>query len=101
MAADMKAVLAQSQNMDLAEQAQLFNTAVTLWTQAMNQCEGRAKDRAQRNLPTPASAQAVNPAPTSTEFSAGTTRFSGQFVRDAGATTYSGTGKIVWAQGDV
>ncbi len=50
MAADMKAVLAQSQNMDLAEQAPLFNAAVTLWSQAMNQCEGRAKDRAQRNL---------------------------------------------------
>jgi hypothetical protein len=50
MAADMKAVLAQSQNMALAEQAQLFNAAVALWSQAMNQCEGRAKDRAQRNL---------------------------------------------------
>lgn len=35
------------------------------------------------------------------EFSADTTRFSGQFVRDANAATYSGTGKVVWASGDV
>lgn len=50
MAADMKAVLAQSQNMDLVEQTQLFNATVTLWSQVMNQCEGHTKDRAQRNL---------------------------------------------------
>jgi hypothetical protein len=50
MAADLKAVLAQSQKADLAEQAQLVDAAVSLWSQALNQCEGRAKERAQRNL---------------------------------------------------
>lgn len=50
MAADMKAVTARSQNLALAEQALLFEAAVDLWSQAMRQCEGRAKDRAQRNL---------------------------------------------------
>ena len=50
MAADMKAVLAQSQQVDLAEQARLYDAAVALWSQALSQCEGRAKDRAQRNL---------------------------------------------------
>lgn len=32
---------------------------------------------------------------------AGGTRFVGQFVRDAEATTVSGTGKVTWATGDV
>ena len=32
---------------------------------------------------------------------AGSTRFVGQFVRDAEATTVSGTGKVTWATGDV
>lgn len=50
MAADMKAVLAQSQKADLAEQAELVDAAVSLWSQALNQCEGRSKERAQRNL---------------------------------------------------
>lgn len=50
MAADMKAVTARSQKLALAEQAPLFEAAVSLWSQAMMQCEGRAKDRAQRNL---------------------------------------------------
>ena len=50
MLADMKAVTAQSQKHDLSEQARLFDASVALWTQAVAQCEGRAKDRAQRNL---------------------------------------------------
>jgi hypothetical protein len=50
IAADMKAVTAQSQKRELAEQAQLYGEAASLWTQAAAQCEGRAKDRAQRNL---------------------------------------------------
>ena len=50
MLADMKAVTAQSQKRDVAEQARLFDESVALWTQAVAQCEGRAKDRAQRNL---------------------------------------------------
>lgn len=50
MAADMKAMVAQSQKADLAEQAQLVDAAVSLWSQALSQCEGRSKERAQRNL---------------------------------------------------
>ena len=50
MAADMKAVTAQSQKIELPEQARLFEGAEALWMQAVAQCEGRAKDRAQRNL---------------------------------------------------
>jgi hypothetical protein len=50
MAADMKALTAQSQKLELSEQARLFEESVVLWTQAGAQCEGRAKDRAQRNL---------------------------------------------------
>lgn len=50
MAADMKAVLAQSQKADLTEQAELVDAAVSLWSQALSHCEGRSKERAQRNL---------------------------------------------------
>ena len=34
------------------------------------------------------------------DFNSGTTRFSGKFVQDPGALTYSGTGKIDWPDGD-
>jgi hypothetical protein len=50
MAADMKAVTAQSQKAELAEQDRLFEVSVAGWTQALAQCDGRAKERAQRNL---------------------------------------------------
>ena len=50
MAADMKAVTAQAQKAELAEQDRLFEAAVAAWTQALAPCEGRAKERAQRNL---------------------------------------------------
>jgi hypothetical protein len=49
MANDMKAVHAQSQSVDLADQLKLLEEAVTLWSKASMQCEGRAKERAQRN----------------------------------------------------
>lgn len=52
MAADMKALTAQSQKLDLSQQARLFEASVALWTQTEAQCEGRAKERAQRNLAT-------------------------------------------------
>ena len=52
MAADMKALTAQSQKLELPEQARLFEESVALWTQTEAQCEGRAKERAQRNLAT-------------------------------------------------
>ena len=50
MAADMKALTAQSQKVALAEQDPLFEAAVAGWAQALAQCDGRAKERAQRNL---------------------------------------------------
>jgi hypothetical protein len=49
MASDMTAVTAQSKKVDLAEQAKLFAEALTLWTQAVQQCDGRAKERAIRS----------------------------------------------------
>ena len=49
---------------------------------------------AQAQLPAQAQAQPA-------EFTTGTTRFIGRFVGDAGSDTYSGTGKLVWANGDV
>ena len=50
MAVDMQAATAQSQKRELAEQLRLYEEAVALWSQALAQCDGRAKDRAQRNL---------------------------------------------------
>ena len=50
MVADMRAVTAQSQKAELTDQDQFFEEAVSRWSQAVAQCEGRAKDRAQRNL---------------------------------------------------
>lgn len=49
MASDMAAVTAQSKKADLAEQAKLFTEAVALWSQAVQQCDGRAKERATRS----------------------------------------------------
>ena len=50
LAVDLNAVTAQSQKRPLAEQIALYSEAVSLWTQAIAQCEGRPKERAQRNL---------------------------------------------------
>ena len=41
------------------------------------------------------------PQPQPEEFAVGDMRFKGQFVRDADTPTYSGTGKLSWANGDV
>ena len=49
MAIDMAAVTAQSKKADLAEQAKLFSEAVALWSLAMQQCDGRARERAARS----------------------------------------------------
>ncbi|MGI9133564.1 MAG: MORN repeat-containing protein [Rhodoferax sp.] len=49
-ALDLKAATAQSQKRDLAEQVKWVEEAVLLWTKAVEQCEGRARERAQRNL---------------------------------------------------
>jgi hypothetical protein len=48
-------------------------------------------------LPAAAPAASVQPG----EFTAGTTRFIGKFVQDAGGATWSGEGKVIWANGDV
>ena len=50
MAADMRALTAQSLRVDVAEQSRLYTESVGLWTQAVAVCEGRAKERALRNL---------------------------------------------------
>lgn len=50
MAVDLKAAMAQAQKQPLSAQMALYSEAVTLWTKAVTLCEGRAKDRAQRNL---------------------------------------------------
>lgn len=47
---DIKAAHAQAQVVDLEEQLKLFEEAVELWSKTSNQCEGRARERAQRNL---------------------------------------------------
>lgn len=50
MAIDLKAATAQSQKRELSEQLKLVSDAVSLWSTAVERCEGRAKERAQRNL---------------------------------------------------
>ena len=50
MAADLSAVSAQAQKHPVSEQMALYTEAASLWTKAVAACEGRAKDRAQRNL---------------------------------------------------
>lgn len=50
MAVDLKAAMAQAQKQSLSAQLGLYSDAVTQWTKAVTQCEGRAKERAQRNL---------------------------------------------------
>lgn len=49
MSADLAAVKAQSQKIDLTEQASLFRDAMAFWTRAESECAGHAKERAQRN----------------------------------------------------
>jgi hypothetical protein len=49
MAMDLSAVTAQSKKAELATQVKLFNEALSYWIQAVQQCDGRAKERAQRN----------------------------------------------------
>lgn len=49
MSADLAAVKAQAQKIDLTEQARLFRDAMGFWTRAESECAGHAKERAQRN----------------------------------------------------
>ncbi len=50
MAADVKAFTAQSQKLELTDQAQIFDEAIKLWAKAVEQCSGSEKEDAQRNL---------------------------------------------------
>jgi hypothetical protein len=50
LSADLKAATAQSQNQPLQTQAKLYDEAVAQWGAAIAACDGRARDRAQRNL---------------------------------------------------
>lgn len=49
-AADLRAATALAQNKPLEEQVRLYDEALSLWTQAANTCDGRARERANRNL---------------------------------------------------
>ena len=48
--ADLRAATAQSQNQPLQELVKLHDEAVAQWGAALAACEGRARERAQRNL---------------------------------------------------
>lgn len=50
MAADLKAVAAQAQKQEAAALLPLYTASQELWTKAVEVCDGRAKERAQRNL---------------------------------------------------
>lgn len=50
MAADLKAATARSNRTEQKELVRLFDLAVAWWQQAVESCDGRPKDRAQRNL---------------------------------------------------
>lgn len=47
---DLKAATAHSQNQPLQAQVKLYDEAVALWGAAIAGCEGRARERAERNL---------------------------------------------------
>lgn len=49
-AADLRAATALAQNKPLEEQVKLYDEALDLWTKAANTCDGRARERANRNL---------------------------------------------------
>jgi hypothetical protein len=50
LSADLKAATAQSQNQPLQTQVKLYDEAVAQWGAAIAACDGRARERAQRNL---------------------------------------------------
>ncbi|HEY0957426.1 MAG TPA: hypothetical protein VGE36_21935, partial [Roseateles sp.] len=50
LSADLKAATAQSQNQPLQAQVKLHDEAVAQWGAAIATCDGRARDRALRNL---------------------------------------------------
>ena len=50
LSSDLKAATAQSQNQPLQTQVKLYDEAVAQWGAAIAACDGRARERAQRNL---------------------------------------------------
>ncbi|RTL24944.1 MAG: hypothetical protein EKK52_00340 [Burkholderiales bacterium] len=50
LSADLKAATAHSQNQALEAQVKLYDEAVAQWGSAIAGCEGRARERAERNL---------------------------------------------------
>lgn len=50
LGADLRAATAQSQNQPLQSLVQLHDEAIAQWSAALAACEGRARERAQRNL---------------------------------------------------
>lgn len=50
LSADLKAATAQSQHQPLQAQVKLYDEAVAQWGAAIAACDGRARERAQRNL---------------------------------------------------
>jgi hypothetical protein len=59
MAADLKALTAQAQKMEASALVQLHAVSEGWWSKAVEQCDGRAKDRAQRNLTESQKASAI------------------------------------------
>jgi hypothetical protein len=59
MAADLKAATAQAQKMEGSELLRLYGVSEGFWSQAVERCEGRPKDRAQRNLAESQKASAI------------------------------------------
>ena len=49
-AVDLKVALAHTQRLPLEEQGRLLDSSVAMWSQAVRVCDGRAKERAVRNL---------------------------------------------------
>lgn len=50
MSSDLRAATALTQNKGIDETAKLFDRAIAQWTLALDGCEGRARERAQKNL---------------------------------------------------
>lgn len=50
MSADLQAATAQSQGKELDSVGQLLDEAIKLWSATLSSCEGRARERAERNL---------------------------------------------------
>lgn len=59
MAADLKAVTAQAQKLEATALVQLYSASEGWWVKAVELCDGRSKERAQRNLAESQKASAI------------------------------------------